>query len=425
MPSSLPAPARVRVKSHPPTVFTTTATADKKETTRYEELEAYRGLAALGIVLYHAYQSSRASASYVYEDTPVHILFRNLEAGVSWFFALSGFLIFLPFARAAVEQGNPQSARGFLIRRAVRIIPLYFVAILVVWSWRYYGNPEQWLDLVEHLTFTQIFDPKFIFYTIGPAWSLSVEMIFYMLMVGLGPLAYWVCSKLKRPESRLWLLFISLSLMLAGSLLYKGWAYYIAAVPENDYPVYFGILAKFDNFAVGMLIAVLVVALASRKKPLFNRVGAWSLRLVALSLLVVTFCWRPELSFLNLYFHTISALAFGLILLSTVFGPSRSGWKNFFARPSLQFLGLISYSLYLWHEPILLYLDKRWLSFYDPLGFVFSTLILIGISVGAAWLSYLTLEYPTMLLRHLFNRQGRLARRYPDQQSDPSPAPQG
>src|SRR5439155_24073279 len=88
-------------------------------------LEAYRGIAALLIVVYHAYQHSRLASAYVYDGTPLHVLLRNLEAGVAWFFVLSGFLIVLPFARAAANRQSAVSVRGFLVRRAIRIVPLY------------------------------------------------------------------------------------------------------------------------------------------------------------------------------------------------------------------------------------------------------------------------------------------------------------
>lgn len=98
---------------------------------RFEELEAYRGIAALLVVVFHAYQHTReGSGRYVYEGTPLHPFFLSLDVTVPWFFMLSGFLIFLPFARAAIKRGTPRSARGFLICRAIRIIPLYYVAIL-------------------------------------------------------------------------------------------------------------------------------------------------------------------------------------------------------------------------------------------------------------------------------------------------------
>src|SRR3954451_8865829 len=100
---------------------------------RFEEFEAYRGIAALLIVIFHAYQFSRQATrqtTYVYEDHAVlHHLFSNLDAGVAWFFALSGFLLFLPIARAALGSGLAQPARAFLIKRAIRILPLYYLAI--------------------------------------------------------------------------------------------------------------------------------------------------------------------------------------------------------------------------------------------------------------------------------------------------------
>ena len=110
---------------------------DATQQTRFTELEAYRGIAALLVVVFHAYQYSREGTGTpreVYTGTPLHLLFYNLEAPVSWFFVLSGFLLFLPFARAAIEQRGFLSSRGFLVRRAIRIRPPYYVAILVVWA---------------------------------------------------------------------------------------------------------------------------------------------------------------------------------------------------------------------------------------------------------------------------------------------------
>src|SRR5438045_4498932 len=78
---------------------------------RFDGLEAYRGIAALLIVVYHAYQHSRLRSAYVYDGTPLHVLLRNLEAGVAWFFVLSGFLIVLPFARAAVHRRKAEDTR--------------------------------------------------------------------------------------------------------------------------------------------------------------------------------------------------------------------------------------------------------------------------------------------------------------------------
>ncbi|CAM5565325.1 Acyltransferase OS=Streptomyces antimycoticus OX=68175 GN=SSPO_013610 PE=4 SV=1 [Streptomyces antimycoticus] len=53
---------------------------------------------------------------------------------------------------------RPAPGRVFLFRRAIRIIPLYFLAVLCVWATRNPTLPGEWSDLVHHLTFTQVFD---------------------------------------------------------------------------------------------------------------------------------------------------------------------------------------------------------------------------------------------------------------------------
>lgn len=389
------------------------STTAATEQNRFKELEAYRGVAALGIVLFHAYQHSRIGTTYVYEGTLIHLVLRNLEAGVAWFFALSGFLIFLPFARAAVEQRRPQSARSFLIRRAIRIIPLYYLAVLVVWVLRYTGGPEQWYDLLLHLSFTQIFDRVHIFWTIGPAWSLAVEILFYGLVALLGSWAYGVGARLATPGGRLrWLGAVCLAL-IGGSLLYKSLAFYLLQIPEDQWPVYFSLPAKLDTFAFGMGLAVLVVGAGGR--PQFRAPVPALLRLCGALLLLITFGLREISPPVWLYFHTLSGLGATFFLASTVLGPRGTPWERWLAHPVFQFLGIVSYSLYMWHEPVLISLSRgNILIFENPLTFPFTTLVLLAVALAVAYASYRALEYPALLLRFLFNREGRLAERYPD-----------
>lgn len=386
---------------------------------RFEELEAFRGLAALLIVVFHAYQYSRqatAQTAYVYEGTPLHHVFGNLEAGVAWFFALSGFLLFMPIARAAIKQTPAQPARAFLIRRAIRILPLYYLAILTVWAWRYTGGREQWLDLLEHLTFTHIFDRTHLFWTIGPAWSLAVEVHFYIILAFAGPLLNRACGKIGTERSRALFLFAVVAgfgLLGAG---YKWWAAFIARIPESNPPAYFGLQAKLDNFALGMLLGVIVAMVGGRQ--VVGRKGAALLRLTGCSLLVLMFSMRHvdsiphPISVLELYFHSLSALAFVLVIASTILGPQGSGWAKVLAKPALRYLGLISYSVYLWHEPILIELGRRGLLLNPaPEAFPMNAVILASLAVAVSAVSYWVIELPTMELRHLFASDRRLAQR--------------
>lgn len=387
---------------------------------RFEELEAYRGVAALLIVIFHAYQFSREAThvqQYVYEGTPLHLFFSNLDAGVAWFFVLSGFLIFLPFARASAGQGRPQSAPGFLIRRAIRIVPLYYMAILTVWALRYQGGLDYWIDLLEHLTFTQVFDTEHIFYTIGPAWSLSVEVLFYIFVAGFGPLIYLACNRLATLKAQVALLTVMILLITAISLGYKWWAFYVWNIPvaplqKEGFSIYFGLLAKMDTFAIGMLLAVAVVA--SNGRAYFGRLLAWLLRIIGGAVLVWAFIMRTSSPPVELYIHTLSGAAFVLILASTVLGPrSKTTRQRVLTHPALQFLGLISYSVYIWHEPLMLELRNHTALISDaPSAFPWNALVLAVGSIAVATLSYCIIERPMTNLRHLFTKEGRLVQRY-------------
>src|SRR5262245_8387233 len=91
-----------------PAVATTARERGSRGAARYEGLEAYRGIAALLIVVFHAYQFTREGtgrATFVYDGTWLDVVLLNLEFGVACFFVLSGFLVFLPFARAALGDG--------------------------------------------------------------------------------------------------------------------------------------------------------------------------------------------------------------------------------------------------------------------------------------------------------------------------------
>jgi len=76
---------------------------------RMNDLEGYRGLAALGIVVFHAYQFARgdAASSYAYPHTLAQSILRNLDGLVSMFLILSGYLLYLPVAASSCSEPTP------------------------------------------------------------------------------------------------------------------------------------------------------------------------------------------------------------------------------------------------------------------------------------------------------------------------------
>jgi peptidoglycan/LPS O-acetylase OafA/YrhL len=391
---------------------------------RFEELEAYRGVAALLIVVFHAYQFSRegsAAQRYVYEGTPLHYILGNLDAGVAFFFALSGFLVFLPFARAAIEQRGRESARGYLIRRLIRIAPLYYVAILVAWSLTYSGTREQWIDLAEHLTFTQVFDNRHIFWDIGPAWSLSDELIFYVLVALLGSLAFRACRRLSGPRARAGVLLGCCLGLVAVSIGYKAAAFYALDIPLTNYSAYFGPLARLDTFAFGMTVAVLTAA-GGRSR--IGLVAAAAARVGAFAVIGVAFATRTFGAAETLYFHSLCGLGVALLLASTALAGREVAWTRIVANRRLQVIGLVSYSVYIWHEPLMTQLARHSLLIsVAPHAFPANALVLAIATLALAYGSYRIIEKPALQLRHLFTRDGRWAEYYREEPPAPAASP--
>ena len=103
-------------------------------------LNTLRALAALSVVLFHAYQYSRSGPEVVWpwEGLP-HQLMIGTEMFVEMFFLLSGLVLWLPVARALVSDQETRSGRAMLLRRTARLLPLYWTVVLVVWG---LTNPE-------------------------------------------------------------------------------------------------------------------------------------------------------------------------------------------------------------------------------------------------------------------------------------------
>lgn len=276
------------------------------------------------MVVYYAYKETRdAAGQMLCAGSWPHPLLSGLEGAVGWFFVLSGFVIFLPFARAAVAGQEPIDGRRFLVRRAWRILPAYYVAVLVVWTLRFANLPEQSLDLAEHLTFTQILDPRHMFWTIGPA-------------------------------------------------------------------------AKLDAFALGMALALLVAVRPAWELDRGTRTLLWC---TGAALLLWVFVGRDRGWYAPPHFHSLCGLAFLPILAPTVARGAAPGFSLLASAP-LRWLGLVSYSLYLWHEPLLLVLGRRNLLISpEPADFPRNTLVLVGLALGMATLSYHLVERPALRLR--------------------------
>ena len=168
-----------------------------------------------------------------------------------------------------------------------------------------------------------------------------------------------------------------------------------------------------------MVVAVLVAASRGR-----SRVGlrtALLLRAAGFGAIAFAFATRDVSAADALYFHTICGFGLALLVASSVLSDRHGSWARVLAARPLQLLGLVSYSLYLWHEPLMLQLAKHGLLVsQSPHAFPANALVLVGLSLVVAYASYWLIEYPTLQLRHLFTRDGRWSDYYGAQQQTPA-----
>jgi peptidoglycan/LPS O-acetylase OafA/YrhL len=391
---------------------TESASADGPEgRSRLAGLNGYRGLAALAVVVYHVFQSAAVGSPGAFTSVPaVQAIIDGLDGAVDMFFVLSAFLLTVPFARAVLHGRPGPSTRAFAVRRAARIVPLYLVAILAVWAWRNPTLPGDLLDLLQHATFTQIYDDQRIFWTIGPAWSLAVEIHFYIVLALIGAVLAALGGRLAQPL-RLPLLLGSIGLLFVGSVLFKAVVWYVMDVPGDRWSVWFSLPAKLDVFALGMLLAVAYAAtsrrIATRPAALVRWTGA--------ALVIVALATRSQANE-HLWFHTIVGIGFTAILAATVLRATPGRTERALDGVVPATLGLISYSLYIWHEPLLLWLASAGIvpDGHGTAALLPTLVVLVPAAIGIAWLSYHVIEVPGNQLRRLVNSHGR-SRHYYDE----------
>jgi peptidoglycan/LPS O-acetylase OafA/YrhL len=222
---------------------------------RVSSLTGIRAVAAILVVATHAaYTTGKYTHGYV------GLVLSRLEIGVPVFFVLSGFLLFRPWVRAAVDGRPAPSVRRYAWHRVRRIMPAYVVTVLVayaIYHFRQAGpNPgHTWVGLLRNVTLTQIYTDQYMYSFLHQGltqmWSLAVEASFY---VALPLLAYLLLVVLCR---RRWRPVLLLAGMAGLALITPAWivlVHWTAILPDGArlwLPTY------LLWFLGGMLLAVL------------------------------------------------------------------------------------------------------------------------------------------------------------------------
>src|SRR5947207_775379 len=150
---------------------------------RFEPVHAMRGLAALSVLLYHALFKAYLSQR---PDNPLTPYAAHLDVGVSIFFLISGFVLYRPMVAARLAGRPPLDAEEYGRRRLRRIIPAYWVALVVAGlaGASYLGYPKIFAaqGIPAYFGFLQIYSPDTAGGGINVAWTLCVEITFYAFL---------------------------------------------------------------------------------------------------------------------------------------------------------------------------------------------------------------------------------------------------
>ena len=340
---------------------------------RNHALDGLRGLAALGVLTLHVWMFTVQGAHG--RDELVSLLTGELRLGVVLFFVLSGYLLAGPWVASALEDRPTPRLGRFAVKRAARVVPAYWVAMLGSF-WLLSGSGHDYEVSAGQLPLFAAFGQNYVASAAGlldpPMWSLVVELSFYAVLPLAGRLLVRCARRGRMVGVCAALAGLGVAWSAAGALL--AWPETAMATLPTFLPV----------FACGMAAA----ALAHRRSP--ARPLWWALLLVGVTSIAGDAWWHHQGT--GMTGHVVrdlpAALGFAAVVAAMAAHP-----PAVLSRAPLRGLGTISYGLYLWHLPVLLWLRFEGLL---PGGFVAPWLEVAVLSALVALASWVLVERPAI-----------------------------
>ena len=369
----------------------------------YPCIDGLRASAAVAVVLCHTVGVSNliTSTSGAY--------LAGLRAGVQIFFVISGFVLYRPFAKAHRSGQRGPRLGSYFRRRFLRIFPAYWLVLTVGVCVLGVIHLYQGSVFANYFLVQDYFHEPFLT-GLGPAWTLVIEVSFYVFLPFYALAVWLVCRRH----------VLSAELAGCGFLFLVGAACTAWVIYGSPPPVVAVLPANLTPFALGMTLAVVRTSISPQTRGWFWAERAfgtpwksWLIAAFAFSATVWALHYPASLPLLPIpapkqiaYVGLIDLMGL-CIVVPAVFGDQRrgTGRRILSARPML-FMGAISYGIYLWHVPLM---DKLvTLKVFDttssgPTGVNFFgiTALTLVLTVGVATVSWYLLEKPLIKLSHV------------------------
>lgn len=345
-------------------------------------IDGLRFMAIMPVLLQHLSErvqrfSPVAWATPIAEDNTAFIASRG-TIGVFLFFAISGFILALPFARHALQGSQPMPYRHYLWRRVTRLEPPYlfwmsffFVVLLI--------KGEAFGELFPHWVASSLYLHNILYtdYTpINPvAWSLEIEIQFYLL----APLLAKLFFSIRPPQLRLFVIAASIPLFITLQHA-LGWAHS---------PYKLTLLGQLQHFLVGFLLVDLYLS-HWQQRP--QQPARWLDAAAVLAFAIMALTWSEEYG---------KSLLFSASLALVFIAGFRGHWfVRFLQLPWVAVTGGMCYTIYLVHLPLMEALVRFSSQLHIGRSFTANLLlqaaIVLPIVLAFSALAFLVLEKPFM-----------------------------
>jgi peptidoglycan/LPS O-acetylase OafA/YrhL len=385
-------------------------------------LDGYRAMAALMVLTTHV--AFTTAEIYVPVIGP---LLGRMDFGVTLFFLLSGFLLYRPWALAAMTASTGPRLGRYSLRRAGRILPAYWVMVIFTLVVLPEIQPVSWQSWPIHLGMLHIYVPDSSLEGLTQTWSLATEVAFYL---ALPCIAWWAGRRHRgdpdRSTRRQFTVLITLAVIAWVFTVFRVTGWWGDALLSG-----YWLPGFLDWFALGMAAAIISARMSLPSPP------AWMLRVrslawdtptclgIAAALFVIAatplggpLAFEFAGPFETLTKHAIYGVIAFFLLLPGFLGRAdrESAWARLLQHPVTVYLGTISYGIFLWHL-VLLRLIVEIIDY--PVfsgGFWVLWTGTVVISVCAASLSWFLIERPIQRWTHVGRLRTRTALTRPDQE---------